>query len=149
LDRSTLKTFSITGILGCEQKGDIEMLTIIKEREHKEYTYARLEFDYLGIHGSGFTFPVTEDGEPDFDKMIHAGVANYNYCINHPEKFEKPEIRNYTGTFVDPAVGICSCGNQVELVAEYLGACSCPKCGKWYNIFGQELKDPEFWEEDY
>lgn len=30
-----------------------------------------------------------------------------------------------------------------------MGACQCPKCGKWYNIFGQALLDPEFWEDDY
>lgn len=29
------------------------------------------------------------------------------------------------------------------------GDTQCDGCGQWYNAFGQELKDPEFWEENY
>jgi hypothetical protein len=28
-----------------------------------------------------------------------------------------------------------------------MGACQCENCGQWYNIFGQELIDPEYWED--
>jgi hypothetical protein len=24
----------------------------------------------------------------------------------------------------------------------------CEKCGQWYNLFGQALVDPEYWEDD-
>ena len=50
--------------------------------------------------------------------------------------------------FREPVKGLCSCGQWVELVDEYYGACQCPKCGKWYNLFGQELVSPEYWEQD-
>ena len=37
----------------------------------------------------------------------------------------------------------------VYLYDRYRAACQCPKCGRWYNLFGQELLPPEMWEEDY
>ena len=53
-------------------------------------------------------------------------------------------------TIVEPAVGKCSCGCEVELDADfaYHGAVQCEKCGQWYNLFGQKLVSPEYWEED-
>lgn len=46
-----------------------------------------------------------------------------------------------------PAYGTCHCGGTVELTDEYMGACECPNCGQWYNLFGQELLPPDMWEE--
>lgn len=48
---------------------------------------------------------------------------------------------------MNPAVGKCSCGREVILDADYSGAVQCG-CGRWYNLFGQELRDPRYWEED-
>jgi hypothetical protein len=31
---------------------------------------------------------------------------------------------------------------------QYYAACQCPKCGQWYNIYGQHLRPPEEWIED-
>jgi len=45
-----------------------------------------------------------------------------------------------------------NCGNKFILRDQYMGACDCPECGQWYNIFGQQLKNPKYWfddEEDY
>ena len=53
-------------------------------------------------------------------------------------------IRNRTAS-----VGRCKCGEKVVLMGLYMGACDCPSCGQWYNVSGQELKDPSEWEEDY
>lgn len=41
--------------------------------------------------------------------------------------------------------GECECGETVTLYNQYLGACECPKCGRWYNIWGQELNPPHTW----
>lgn len=38
--------------------------------------------------------------------------------------------------------------DEYELVNQYQGACPCPKCGQWYNLFGQELINPQYWEEE-
>jgi hypothetical protein len=48
---------------------------------------------------------------------------------------------------MNPAIGICSCGRDVVLECDHAGAVRC-ECGKWYNLFGQELRDPEYWEDD-
>ena len=42
-------------------------------------------------------------------------------------------------------VGLCKCGQEVLLMDTYMGATDCPNCGQWYNVFGQELKDPDEW----
>ena len=48
---------------------------------------------------------------------------------------------------MNPALGLCSCGKEVVLESDYNGAVQC-ECGKWYNVFGQELIDPKYWEDD-
>ena len=55
-------------------------------------------------------------------------------------------------TYMNPAVGLCSCSKEVILVGEhaegiYGGTVQC-ECGRWYNLFGQELRDPKYWEDD-
>ena len=37
------------------------------------------------------------------------------------------------------------CGEEFYLQDEYLGACECPRCGQWFNLFGQEVTDPSSW----
>lgn len=46
-----------------------------------------------------------------------------------------------------PAIAKCDCGEEFPLENQYLGACECPGCGQWYNLFGQELNDPSTWSE--
>ena len=37
---------------------------------------------------------------------------------------------------------------KIEMYNAYMGACECPCCGQWYNLFGQSLIDPKYWYED-
>ena len=37
------------------------------------------------------------------------------------------------------------CSEEFYLQDEYRGACECPRCGQWFNLFGQELTDPRGW----
>jgi len=39
----------------------------------------------------------------------------------------------------------CFCGSEFDLISE----CSCPRCGERFNIFGQNLKSDEDYDEDY
>lgn len=39
----------------------------------------------------------------------------------------------------------CHCNTTVYLS----GDTQCDGCGQWFNAFGQELKDPSEWEEDW
>ena len=68
---------------------------------------------------------------------------------NYVPAEHKTEVR--FDLFIDykePAHGTCICGEEVSLWDQYYGACECPKCGRWYNLFGQELVAPEHWETD-
>lgn len=96
---------------------------------------------------NGFSFPCDKNGKIKED-LNPVARKNYEYCLQHPEKFirfNKP-IR-YETSWKEPNWGICECGEKVELVNSYLGACECHNCGRWYNTFGQELNPPETWSE--
>jgi hypothetical protein len=80
--------------------------------------------------------------------MCEEAQTNYFACLadkaTYDRWFEEREVR-----VVDYAVGRCRCGAEVELVdGAWMGAVQCEKCGKWYNIYGQELVDPKYWEDD-
>ena len=97
---------------------------------------------------NGFSFPCNEDGEL-LNDMNECAVENYKRCLEHPEKFVRfNKVIEQEYTVKDNAHGTCSCGNEVQLYDVYYGACQCDKCGKWYNLFGQELLSPEHWERD-
>ena len=112
--------------------------------------YEKIEYEVVFDDGcyNGFGFPCDEDGNLPED-LNDAAKENYKYCMDHPEKFErynKVIARKYRVR--DDAHGTCSCGHEVQLYDAYYGACQCDKCGKWYNLFGQELLPPENWEHD-
>lgn len=98
--------------------------------------------------GNGFVFDLDEHMKPilgteDLKK-------NYEYCMAHPEEFETAwnDIMHEKYSYTEPAVGVCSCGEQITLDGDFDGAIQCPKCGQWYNLFGQELLPPDQWEEN-
>lgn len=126
------------------------MLNIIKERTRKTVTVKKLEFDSKECVGAGYSFNVDENGNfvanPEHKEIQ---TANYKMCLNSPDKYDGPFIREYEYTRTEPAEGICKCGKHVLVQAQHSGAFSCPKCGQWYNLFGQELESPDCWEEDY
>lgn len=122
------------------------MLENITRAEWKtDYWY---ELVYDDGANNGYGFPCSADGEPD-PQMTDAARENLEWCRNHPEKFVRfGKVVRFSNRYKEPAKGQCSCGQWVDLVDEYLGACQCERCGKWYNLFGQELQSPEYWETD-
>lgn len=128
------------------------MLKIIRERS--THTEVEHYVEFTDEEGAGFSFPCDSNGNIQFnDDIPELGRAqrdNYDYAMSHRERFTKQYAefvtRRYTVT--DNALGKCVCGETVELYNQYQGACSCPKCGQWYNLFGQELIDPEYWDDD-
>lgn len=122
------------------------MLKIIKERTPVTSTEYRIEFFYKDDPEAGFCFPADGDHTPAFDKMSADAKANYISCLSD-DRLTEPEFTVNTHTYVEPAIGECRCGAEVVLDADYMGAVRC-ECGRWYNLFGQELLDPKYWEED-
>lgn len=128
------------------------MLKIIRERStHTEVEYY---IEFTDEEGAGFSFPCDSNGNIQFnDDIPELGRAqrdNYDYAMSHKERFTRQyaELVTRKYTVTDNALGKCVCGETVELYDQYQGACSCPKCGQWYNLFGQELIDPEYWDDD-
>lgn len=116
--------------------------------ERKTIISYEIEFMYPDMN-SGFSFPCTETGELLELKSPYA-LANYKDCMAHPERFEIfNHIREVKHNYRENAHGTCECGEEVRLWDEWYGACECPKCGRWYNLFGQELNPPAYWEENY
>lgn len=96
-------------------------------------------------HNNGFAFPCDESGNllPELSKEA---VANYQYCMAYPENFERyNKVVCRKWRYRQNATGVCSCGEKIELYDAYMGACECPYCGQWYNLFGQKLNPPDQW----
>ena len=113
----------MTDFIHCERK------TVVK--------YKR-EFELIKLPCAGFSFPCKENGELIVDEFYDSWKPNYDNCIAHPEKYRDIGIQKYTWDYRKPNVGTCSCGEEIMLD----GDTKCPKCGQWYNAFGQALRDP-------
>ena len=122
------------------------MLKIIRERTPEVIKDYYIEFLYKDDPNAGFMFPALPTGEPDFDAMPPEAKANYEKCLTDDRLTEAEFIKD-EHTYMNPAVGLCSCGKEVILDGGHQGAVQC-ECGKWYNLFGQELRDPKYWEDD-
>jgi hypothetical protein len=126
------------------------MIEVIKERTPVTTKEYHIEFSYKDDPTAGFCFPATSHGKPDFSSMTSEAQANYKACLTNPLLTEA-EFTTTSYTYMEPAVGKCSCGSLVTLDADYMGAVRC-ECGRWYNLFGQSLIDPKYWyidEDDY
>ena len=121
------------------------MFTIKQEARLEERFEYSHEFDLIEDPSCGFSFDCDETGKMDLNPDAQ---RNYDYAISHPEEYKDRGI--VKTRYVDhvPAKGTCICGNEMELSAQYMGACQCGKCGQWYNLFGQALIPPEYWEKD-
>lgn len=120
---------------------------IITQRRKVTKVEYRLNFDIT--NDGGYAFDCDENGRV-FDDLPKDALVNYEWCLSHPEKFIRPAyVSKYKWSYMENAVAQCShCRTQFELYDEYAGACECPKCEQWYNLFGQELLPPEEWEDD-
>ena len=122
------------------------MLKIIKERRPVKVVEYTIEYRYIDDPEAGFTFPATCHGDPDFSSMCPEMLANYNACLTD-KRLTGGECERHEWTYVEPALGLCSCGKEVVLEGGYEGATQC-ECGRWYNLFGQSLIDPKYWYRD-
>ena len=107
-----------------------------------------LEFDGFNLRADGqYSFDCNKNGEVNINSLPKEAQKNYFMCISSPDRFSK-HIAHYTRKWREPARAICKCGKEIFLENEFMGACSCPYCDRWYNMFGQELNPPELWEDD-
>ena len=117
----------------------------------KREKIVRHEVVFMYDRNSGFGFPCNKTGELLKDEISERGLKNYQECLSHPERFAVyNEIQTYTHYYTPNAHGTCVCGARVELHNQYMGACECAECGRWYNLNGQSLLPPNQWRDtDY
>lgn len=121
------------------------MLNDLTERKLKTVVSYSLCFD--DGRNNGYAFPCDADGNVS-EEIQPDAVKNLEYCLAHPEKFVRSnEVVQYKRICVEPAYGTCSCGETVILENQYCGACECPGCGQWYNLFGEEILPPDQWQD--
>lgn len=121
------------------------MIKDYKPAEKRNGTYYEVCFDN-GVF-DGYMFPCDEHGNVTLKNPEEK--RNYIACINHPERYKRyNKVVSFYGAIYVPATGICKCGEKIRLHNQYKGACECPKCGNWYNLFGQEVVSPHNWAED-
>ena len=126
------------------------MLKIIKERTPETIKEYYIEFFYKDDPEAGFCFPAISSGEPDISSMTPEALANYEACLTD-DRLTEAEFTKHEWTYINPAVGLCTCGREIVLECDHAGAVRCD-CGRWYNLFGQSLIDPKYWyrdEDDY
>lgn len=130
-------------------------IEIIKERGTETEVWWEHNFRWPHIPAwAGYSFVVDEKGNFIKDPIYDNAEADRNYRLCKAGKMlddgvaiVDEGIERKTRSYHTNAIGRCKCGKEIELYDAYMGACECPKCGQWYNMFGQELVSPEYWDE--
>ncbi len=124
-------------------------MKITSERHAVTERVNKIEFDYKDGNG-GYSFDAKADDPtvPDFNpEFYEIQKENYEKCLTDPD-YSGPHYRTQAYTYTENAKGICECGEEIELYDQYMGASECPFCGKWHNLFGQQLINPQYWESE-
>lgn len=105
-------------------------------------TYYKLVYDDGGWNG--FSFDCDKNGK--ITNTNEAALKNYEWAKQHADTFVRAgKVIKESYSYRENNSGICDCGNRIELYNEYLGGCECPHCGRWWNVWGQRLNNPETW----
>lgn len=119
-------------------------IEIVSPRRRHEQTTYRLCFAYLDHPTAGFAFDCDPAGKVNVDALNPAARENYDSCLNGSAGVGEPDVQEYHHSYVEEAVGRCTCGELVEL-GGFTNTCS---CGRDYNWSGTLLAPREQWGED-
>ena len=125
------------------------MIEIIRKRAQRENITYQQEYRWADDPNAGFSFDCNKDGYIDWSKLSSAGKKNLAMCLEgkDPETGKRiinAGIEKFTSSYVEPAVGRCACGREVELYG-FTNTCD---CGREYNSAGQQLADRSQWGEE-
>lgn len=117
-------------------------------RPSERVTITEYELVFYHEYGCGLGFPCDKDGNI-IGELQEPAQRNLNDALAHPEKYPYAwnKVEKTVRSYREPASGICKCGVRISLTNDYYGACECPECGQWWNLFGEELKNPERWND--
>lgn len=96
--------------------------------------------EYTDRDGGGYSFDCDSQGNllPGEDLKFKAHAED----INSREWYYDGVVQEYVHTVVEPMVLECDCGERL-FISDTDEVC---ECGRWYNSFGQELRDPKYWD---
>jgi hypothetical protein len=138
------------------------MIKIISERHRESHTEYSLQFDLIGERkGNGYGFPLLskaiiplKESETESNKYVPCSEEDCTWWKSYlsvkedREHYKEPYVDKNAWYWTEPAHALCKCGTEILLEDDYMGACQCPNCEQWYNLFGEEVKDPDKWEDD-
>jgi hypothetical protein len=102
-------------------------------------------YEWVEQLDAGFMFPCNENGDINFNEMSPEALENYEKCESEEHAVVYHGLRRAVNRYREPAIGLCTCGEEVELSGS---TNQCPKCSQLYNWIGQQLSDPENWGEE-
>lgn len=116
-------------------------IEIIQRRKRVESVTHSLIFESKDMPGAGWAPPCDADGnllgnEHASKEQREAEMAAIIAAGEH----HAPRIETYRSSYVEPAVGRCTCGCEVTLSDPLNNECE--RCHRWYNMMGQEKIDP-------
>jgi len=117
-------------------------MKIIKQRERKTNVRYYLSFEWSDTPGSGFNFDCDEKGNV---LLTDANKENYQKCINGEYDVIAEGIQKDKWSYTEPAIGKCSCGEEVVL-SSFTNTCD--KCDSDYNMQGDLLDHRSQWGEE-
>lgn len=105
-------------------------MKLLKQRSIEIKTVRYIDFDFDGDpQKGGYRFDADESFNPVFDpQFADTQRESYQRCESDP-RYVRKEITEEV-RITHPAIRQCTCGNAVELVDQYMGACQCDKCGQ-------------------
>lgn len=116
----------------------------------RNYVPAHLEetrekfLEFLNEDGCGYSFDLDENDRPIL--QTEAAKTSWELCQKAYPNGGRKKV--WTNRFRVPAKGTCQCGFDITLCGDYYGATECDRCGRWYNVWGEEILPPEMWEEN-
>ena len=124
-------------------------MQIIREKTHHEDVFYNIHYRVKG-KSYGWSFPCDKQGNVDIDSLCEPALVNLTKCIRGRdeetgEEIECTGVEKHVSCWVEPAVGLCECGCEVEL-GHF--TCTCEGCGTDYNWAGQRLAPRECWGEE-
>ena len=113
------------------------MKIIQRSTKHIDRSYG-LSFKWIKYSG-GFNFSCDEDGKVDVAELPEHALRNYMKCMDGTYDVICLGVQIYKTEWILCAVGICECGEEVDLIDTVN---DCFKCDREYNLRGQELSPP-------
>lgn len=111
-------------------------MTIIRKPNRVTQTSYIKFYAYKNDRNAGFSFPCNKEGVVDLSTLNKDALVNYNACVEGKYDMRDPEIVDVSNKYIEPAIGKCTCGKEIELGDPMNNSCSCDRN---YNSSGQEV----------